>query len=293
MHQVRYFLAVADELNFTRAAEKCNVAQPSLTRAIHQLEAELGGDLFRRERPHAQLTELGLRMYPLLKQCYDSALGARSLALSLKSREVGVLRLGLSRSIDLGLIVPFLRELQRVFKKLGLKFLRGDGPEILQLLKDGRVELAIAAAIPGDWERLDRWPLFGEDFLLVANPGSHLARDRAVRLDDLKGERLLLRGYCENAEQLTALCRNRAIDVEHGHELSSEQDLMTLLEADMGVAIVPRSAARSKALMRVPVEGLDLRRTVYLYGVAGRERTAVAATIFKMLRGADWSHQVN
>ena len=77
MHQVRYFLAVARTLNFTRAAEECNVAQPSLTRAIKQLEDELGGDLFRRERPHAQLTELGQRMLPLLQQCYDSALGAR------------------------------------------------------------------------------------------------------------------------------------------------------------------------------------------------------------------------
>ena len=73
MHQVRYFLAVARVLNFTRAADECNVTQPSLTRAIKQLEAELGGDLFRRERPAAQLTELGQRMHPLLKQCYEAA----------------------------------------------------------------------------------------------------------------------------------------------------------------------------------------------------------------------------
>ena len=64
MHQVRYFLAVARTLNFTRAAEECNVAQPSLTRAIKLLEGELGGDLFRRERPRAMLTPLGERMYP-------------------------------------------------------------------------------------------------------------------------------------------------------------------------------------------------------------------------------------
>src|ERR671926_816521 len=113
MHQVRYFLAVARTLNFTRAADECNVAQPSLTRAIRQLEEELGGDLFRRERPQAQLTELGERMYPLLKQCYDSALGARSLASSIKSGEVGALKLALSRTIDLALLVPQLVELQR------------------------------------------------------------------------------------------------------------------------------------------------------------------------------------
>jgi DNA-binding transcriptional LysR family regulator len=82
MHQVRYFVAVSRTLNFTRGADECNVTQPSLTRAIKQLEAELGGDLFRRERAAAQLTELGQRMHPLLKQCYEAAVGARSPALS-------------------------------------------------------------------------------------------------------------------------------------------------------------------------------------------------------------------
>jgi len=106
MHQVRYFLAVAEVLNFTRAAEECHVAQPSLTRAIKQLEEELGGDLFRRERPHAQLTELGQRMLPLLRQCYESALGARSLAAALKSGEIGALRLALSHTIDVNIVIP-------------------------------------------------------------------------------------------------------------------------------------------------------------------------------------------
>src|SRR6266699_1334299 len=59
MHQVRYFLAVAEELNFSRAARKCDVSQPSLSRAIKSLEAELGGDLFRREGKNTHLSELG------------------------------------------------------------------------------------------------------------------------------------------------------------------------------------------------------------------------------------------
>src|SRR5262245_12530141 len=99
MHQVRYFLAVARTLNFTRASEECHVSQPSLTRAIKHLEGELGADLFRRERPAAQLTELGERMLPLLQQCYDSALGARALASSIKAGDVSALRLALSRTI--------------------------------------------------------------------------------------------------------------------------------------------------------------------------------------------------
>src|SRR6266567_4737328 len=59
MHQVRYFLAVAEALNFTRAARRCDVSQPTLSRAIKSLEAELGGDLFRREGKNTHLSELG------------------------------------------------------------------------------------------------------------------------------------------------------------------------------------------------------------------------------------------
>src|SRR4029077_20640663 len=163
MHQVRYFLAVARVLNFTRAADECNVTQPSLTRAIKQLEAELGGDLFRRERP-AGMTELGQRMHPLLKQCYEAAVGARSLASSFKSGEIGALRIALSHSIDLSLLVPFLDQMKRQFNRLEFHFLRGNSREVGEMLKKGEAELGIAAELDPNWERLDTWPLFTEDF---------------------------------------------------------------------------------------------------------------------------------
>src|SRR5579885_2941892 len=169
MHQVRYFLAVAQLLNFTRAAEECNVTQPSLTRAIKQLEAELGGDLFRRERPAAQLTELGQRMHPLLKQCYEAAAGARSLASSFKSGEIGALRVALTHSIDLALLIPFLEQIKRQFNRLEFRFLRGNSREVGEMLKKGEAELGIAAELDPNWERLDTWPLFTEDFQLVVN----------------------------------------------------------------------------------------------------------------------------
>ena len=73
MHQVRYFLALCGELNFTRAAERCHVAQPSLTRAIKQLEEEMGGALFHRERANTHLSELGRTLKPYLEQVYARA----------------------------------------------------------------------------------------------------------------------------------------------------------------------------------------------------------------------------
>src|SRR6266699_1318525 len=177
MHQVRYFLAV--------------------TRTLKQLEAELGGDLFRRERPAAQLTELGLRMHPLLQQCYDAATGARALASSFKSGEVGALRIALTHSIDLSLLIPHLDQIKRQFNRLEFRFLRGDASEVGEYLKKGEAELGIAAEIGEDWDRLDTWPLFTENFQLVVNKRHPLASRDTIEVGDLRAEQLLSRNYCE------------------------------------------------------------------------------------------------
>src|SRR4051812_9137208 len=211
MHQVRYFLAVARLLNFTRAAEECNVTQPSLTRAIKQLEAELGGDLFRRERPAAQLTELGQRMHPLLHQCHEAAAGARSLASSFKGGEIGALRVALTHAIDLALLIPHLDQIKRQFNRLEFRFLRGTAREVGEYLKKGEAELGIAAEINEAWERLDVWPLFTEHFELVISKGHRLAGRSDIELDDLRTEQLLSRNYCEHAKGISAALREHGI----------------------------------------------------------------------------------
>jgi len=187
MHQVRYFLAVARTFNFTRAAEECNVTQPSLTRAINRLEAELGSDLFRRERPAAQLTELGRRMHPPLKQCYEAAAGARSLASSFKSGEIGALWIALTHSIDLSLLIPHLEEVKLLFNRLEFRFLRGSSREVGEFLKRGEAKLGVAAEIGEDWDRLDTWLLFTESFELVMN--------KDVRWQTAKGSGPMSQGH--------------------------------------------------------------------------------------------------
>src|SRR5689334_1165316 len=197
MHQVRYFLAVARTLNFTRAADECNVTQPSLTRAIKQLEGELGGDLFRRERPAAQLTELGQRMLPLLKQCYDSAQSARSIAASIKSGDVSSLRLALSHTIDVQTVLPLIAELAKHFRGMELKLYRGSASDVVEHLKRGNAELGLVATTSDEWDRLDIWPLFEEPFSLAVHRDNKLAKQDKIQAADIPGQQLLTRSYCE------------------------------------------------------------------------------------------------
>jgi DNA-binding transcriptional LysR family regulator len=273
MHQVRYFLAVARTLNFTRAAEECHVAQPSLTRAIKLLEGELGGDLFRRERPRTMLTPLGERMFPLLKQCYDSAQSARALAAMINDGEIGALKLAVSSSIELGLILSHVNELRKSFSEIELKILRGTGPQIVEYLKAGDAELAVGTSIAEAWDRLDSWKLFDESFDMVFSRSHRLGSQETIGLDDLKAERFLLRSHCEKCNDLAALLRTKGLNADHRHEVSSDQDLVALVEANIGIGFLPRTVKTPQSLMRATVEGLELGRDVCLYGVAGRQRT--------------------
>jgi len=291
MHQIRYFLAVARTLNFTRAAEECHVAQPSLTRAIKLLEAELGGDLFRRERNLSHLTELGVRMQPLIQQCYDSAVSAKSLATSIKSGNVAPMKLGLSRSFPIQPLIPLLGELIRAFKGIELNFLRGTAPELSEALKKGDIELAVAGPLGETWERLESWPLFTTGFDLLVHESSSLAERNALSMEHLKGEKLLSRTYCEVLEPTQTLLRNNGIVSGITHNVASDNDLVALLQTNVGVAIVPEGFLAERPLKHVHVDGLDLKCAISIYSVTGRQRSAVAGTLLKLLRANDWSTQ--
>ena len=84
------------------------------------------------------------------------------------------------------------------------------------------------------------------------------------------------------------LLRAKGLNADHRHEVSSDQDLLALLEANIGIGFLPRTVNAPQSLVRTTVKGLELERDVCLYGVAGRQRTPIAATFMKMLRAANW-----
>lgn len=289
MHQVRYFLSVARTLNFTRAAEDCEVAQPSLSRAIKQLEAELGGELFRRERPQAILTPLGHRMLPLLTRCFESANNARALASAVKKGEAGTIRIALSATIGLDLLLSQLHELGKVFGGLALIVRRGAGPETLEFLKTGDAEVSIAAVDYEDGDSLERFALFNEGFVLRCARAHRLANRASVSLDDLRAEQFVLPRHAEHVEALAALLKSGQVQLERCHQAFSDDDLTKLVASGAGVALVPESFPDAETIVPIPVEGLDLRRTVSLFGATGRPRSAAASMLMNLLRGSDWS----
>jgi DNA-binding transcriptional LysR family regulator len=292
MHQIRYFLAVARQLNFTHAAEECHVSQPSLSQAIRKLEEELGGELFRRERSNTHLTDLGRRMAPLLARCYESALAAREMATALKKGVATPLKLALSQTIDLRLLVSPLTEMTRSFAGVELKFLRGNAEAVVQFLKAGDCDLAVAGHLGEEWERLDSWLLFSEGFQLVVERDHTLVGRNQVGLQDIAGTRVFARSHCENASDFASLLAANGATSGASDEIGSDQDLLRLVEAGIGVGILPQSAAIAPSLQSVMLNDVTVRREVRLYAVAGRQRSPAAAALIKILRAADWTRVV-
>ncbi len=289
MQQIRYFLSLARTLNFTRAAEECNVTQPALTRAIQALEAELGGDLLRRERQNSHLTDLGKRMLPLMQRCYESALSAKELAKSVMSSDVAPLSIAVSHTVNLELFMPVIAELFRNFQGIQLKVMRGGRADIIGLLKEGGADLAIAGPLDENWDRLDRWPIFTEAFEIALHHTHPLAGSNDVEPARLTGEKILFQEGCESKEHVM-----RRLDIGGdadgwGHQVVTHHDLLSLLDANLGVAIVPSCAPQAQNIRRMPLNDTGLRRAVSVYGVAGRQRSAPGAALLNLIRSADWS----
>jgi DNA-binding transcriptional LysR family regulator len=291
MQQVRYFAAVAKTLNFTRAAEECNVTQPALTRAIKLLEYELGGDLIRREGRHTHLTELGNKMLPILRQCHEAALAAKSLAQSMSKGEISTLTIAVARSVDTALIAGPLQELYPVFPGIQIKLKRGTASEIAAMLKSGDADIAMGGPLGETWDRLEAWPMFSESFDLIVCVDHPLAMRNAIELDVelIREEQFLLLTGVELTEYERECLRVVGVNLGNAHEVESSHDMETMVTAGFGIAVAPTHALRSATVHRLNLAGLDVQRTVAVYTVAGRARSREAAALLNLLRGKHWA----
>jgi DNA-binding transcriptional LysR family regulator len=291
MQQVRYFLAVAQTLNFTRAAEQCNVSQPALTRAVKLLEDELGGELIRREGRLSHLTDLGQRMLPLLRQCHESAVTAKTLATSLKKGEIATLNVAVASAVDIALLMPALSEMYGAFPELLLRLKRGSAAAIRQMLEKGVVDLAIGSGFGEGSDRLDSWRMFDDYFDIIVSDEHDLARGNGAALEpaQLGAHRLLLHKGVDASEAEIERMTTAGLSLVSVHEVDSLADLEALVRAQFGVGLTLASALRTRGIHHLKVESVDVERPVAVCMMSGRPRSREATTLLNLLRGADWS----
>ena len=289
-NQVRYFLTLANTLNFTRAAESCNVTQPALTRAIQKLEDELGGLLFYRERSLTQLTELGHLMLPFLEQTSAAAQAAREQALAFKRRDSAPLRLGLDPSIATAVLTPVLGELAARIKGFTLSMREASSPAICTFLLDGTLDAGLVVAGEPVPERLNRWKLYDERLAVLCPPAHEFAGLDAVPVARLAQEQILRRDVpdCAIASAIESLAAGSGLQLQVQHSGSQEDHLHAMIKVGLGVALVGEFQTVPAGLVARPLAEPEASRAVTLVAAAGRQPGPAVAGFLKLMRARDW-----
>lgn len=291
LFQVRYFLALAKTLNFTRAAEACNVSQPALTRAIQKLEEELGGPLIYRERSLTQLTELGRAMLPLLETAYGAAEAATKQAAAFKRREFSPLRLGLGMTISAQILRPALRELEDRVKGFELSIAEGGSTDLCAKMLDGDLDAAVIVEPEKMPERLNRWPLFEDRYVVLCAAEHRLATLAEIPVVELGDESVLMRASrgCDFEQALDRLCTEAGIKPRTRHTGSSDEHIQEMVRAGLGIAISAGHQPVGPDLVTRPIADAAARRRLFLAAVAGRQHGPALALFLKLMRARDWT----
>lgn len=288
IRQVRYFLAAAEELNFTRAASRCNISQPTLTRAISRLEEEMGGDLFRRERNLTHLTDLGSRIKPLLERVMENVDYASSVAKSIQTQESVKLHIGISQPVPLRPIAPHLQTLTETFQDFDFKVARGDQADLIELLKIGELDIVFGYAPDETWNRFELKKLFRCDFKLIFRNDHSLAEKAEIRIEDLKGMSLLHRPYCPISKEMRNNLADNDVTLQPAPEFACDGDMLTYLSSSKSLGYLPTNRDLSSNLIHRelvgPRQGFDLHAIT----VAGRRRGPALSRLLKEIGGADW-----
>jgi len=292
MHQVRYFLAVCRTLNFTKAADECNVAQPSLTRAVQKLEEELGGPLFHRERANTHLTELGRLMLPHLEQTFAAAQAAKSLASSIRKGAVAPLRLAIDQTVSVGPVIEILTGLKQSIDGIELTLGSGSRRAVIEDALEGDFDLVVASQAGDVPDKLRAWLLFRERCCIIVPAGHRFATLASVNLPMLDKEPMVDRVDCCLHDNFRAACEAADIAPDVRHRASNEEHLQRMVLAGFGVGVSPPNLPLLEGLVAVPLEGDALNRDVVLATVAGRRFSVAADAFVKMARARDWSKLV-
>ena len=209
LHQVRYFLAVFEARNFTRAAERCRVSQPALTRAIKKLEDELGGPLFHRERDGAKLTTLGEMVLPgFTRLAEDTALIADMASRHRLLKQVPV-RVGVLCTIGPQRLAARLDAFHRAAPDVELELRMMRQRPLLERLEDATLELAIGNEELAVEEWLVVRRLYEERYVVALPPGHALADNASIALVELRGQPYIDRLACELRDMVAAAASAR------------------------------------------------------------------------------------
>lgn len=287
MNQIRYFLAAADALNFTKAAKGCGVSQPALTKAIQTLESELGGELFDRASRPMRLTALGLALRDRFVEVMQRLGDIQTYADRHLDPERARCAVGVLNTIDHDLVRHVLNQVRAELVDVLLVVKHANHADVLADMRNGVALMSVTTITPDIEARYHTRVLFEEPYVVVLPPSSPLRSVDAVRGADLADLPYVERLHCEKSSDIVAALRAR--DCSLKTVMSSDQDsvVFAAVQDGLGVTLSPRSLAQRAPAWR-PLAEPDVTRRIGLAARHDVTLTEPARAVWNRLACASW-----
>jgi len=273
LRHLRYFLAVAEELNFTRAAKRLNIAQPPLTQQIKALEAEMGVALFDRTGYRVVLTDAGRSFMPQVIRILGDVRNAVSIAQRAAAGKVGQVRVGFTESASFNpLVTEAFRHFRVGYPEVELSLEESPSTVLATALREGRIDAAFLRP-PLRSDEGVTLHLIDEEEMVVAVPSSHpLAQCSDLEIRDLAEETFVLYPRAERpglADTVITACEKAGFAPKVKQYTPQLSSTINLVAASLGISIVPRSM-RGLQPQAVTYKRLRDQKMTALLGVAHR-----------------------
>lgn len=248
LRQLRYFVAIAHELNFTRAAEACFVGQSTLSAGLKELEDGLGVRLVERDRQNVAITPIGMEILERAKAILASSQDLVEYADAAGRPMSGTIRLGVIPTIAPFLLPNVLPDIREYYPNLKVALREDLTANLLSRLVDHQLDFALIA-LPYDTAGLLVKELFIDEFWVVARADDPALKGKDIHLPAKMAERLLLleEGHCLRDHTMQA-CKRSDIRNADGVEATSLLTLLQMVESGMGIALLPEMAVKGGLL---------------------------------------------
>ncbi|MBI4807653.1 MAG: LysR family transcriptional regulator [Nitrosomonadales bacterium] len=255
LNELRFIVAVAQERNFRRAAEKAFISQPALSLAIQKLEEELGLKIFERGKNDVTLTPVGTAIVEQAQRVLEEAERIREIAAQGRNQLSTPLRIGIIHSVGPYLLPDLIPALKKVAPQMALEVEENITANLDTLLRNGKLDVIVIALPFGDAGILTH-PLYDEPFEVVVSSEHRWAERRSIKSTELAAEKVLLldSGHCYS-NQVDEACpgSRKNASVQHGTSLET---IRNMVASGLGITVLPASANsaryRSKLLNVIP-----------------------------------------
>ena len=265
LRTLKYFIAVADELNITHAAEKLNMSQPPLSNQMKSLEDELKTTLFIRGKRRLQLTDAGNLLYRRAKQILELSEKTSDEILSLSEELSGTISLGLVEGRAPFLIASWISGFMEEYPSVRYNLWNGSSDDVLDRLDKGLADLAVIAA-PYDHETLDGFTVGREPWVAIMSKNHPLAKlpGYTVPLSCLKDEMLIVPSRKSRIEAIHKWFEEIGAEPKIMCEMSNYLDAVALTEQNVGISIFPQTTYTPNSLLVSKVITESERQVEYL-----------------------------